>query len=350
MDRDARAELRSLSKTVADTVARRLVAAGELLNVDPELSLGHALAARRAASRVAAVREAVGLAAYQCGQWQLAISELRAYHRMTGRQTHLAVLADCERGLGRPERAVDMWRRADENTLGAGEWAELLIVAAGARRDMDQMAAAVTMLQVPSLNSDGPEPWRARLRYAYADALAETGRAEEAYQWFARAVELDPAGDTDAMDRLLELEGVVIEGDELDESDDDEAAATGSAKPAAESAPADSAAPPAAPATEPVTDDPAPQRSTAGANDADPASDADAIADSASDTMVGATGDADLGEDGTGEPTAGDEGADTTVGQRSATDGPATDGRSTARNDDRAAHDGAEDQRRAEDQ
>ncbi len=200
------------------------MASGELLNVDPELALRHALAARRAASRVAAVREAVGLAAYQCAQWQLAISELRAYHRMTGRQSHIALLADCERGLGRPERAVDMWRHTEQRSVGAGEWVELLIVAAGARRDLGQTAAAVTMLQIPSLEANGAEPWRARLRYAYADSLAAAGRGEEAYRWFARTVELDLQGDTDAVDRLLELEGVVIEGDDHDEDDD---AATG---------------------------------------------------------------------------------------------------------------------------
>ena len=52
------------------------------------------MAARRLASRIPAVREAVGLAAYHAGEWQTAIAELRTYHRMTGRRSHLAVLAD----------------------------------------------------------------------------------------------------------------------------------------------------------------------------------------------------------------------------------------------------------------
>lgn len=234
LDRDVRAELRSLSKLSADTVSRRLVASGELLNVDPELALRHALAARRIASRISAVREAVGLAAYQCGQWQLAIAELRAFQRMTGRSTHLAVLADAERGLGRPERAVDMFRHTERKSVAMNEWIELLIVAAGARRDMGQHAAAVTMLQVPALEGAGTEPWRPRLRYAYADSLAVAGRTEEAYRWFARTIELDPQGETDAVDRLLALEGVVIEGDDLpDEPDDEETdARTDAARPA----------------------------------------------------------------------------------------------------------------------
>ena len=116
LDKDVRAELLSLNKPVAETVARHLVATGQLIDEDPAEALAHALAARRLASRIAAVREAVGLAAYHAGEWQTAIAELRTYHRMSGLQSHLAVLADCERALGRPERADRPvpWRRPGE--------------------------------------------------------------------------------------------------------------------------------------------------------------------------------------------------------------------------------------------
>jgi hypothetical protein len=205
---------------VAEQVSLRLVAAGELIDADPDTALAHALVARRLASRIAVVREAVGLAAYRAGQWQTAIGELRAYHRMTGRQTHLAVLADCERALGRPERAIDMFRAADRDQMNPQEAIELLIVAAGARSDLGQTDAAVTMLQVRELTSD--EPWVARLRYAYADSLLAVGRNEEAREWFARAAEVDEDAQTDAAERLLVLDGVVLDGDEdLDESDED---------------------------------------------------------------------------------------------------------------------------------
>ena len=120
-DNEVRTELRSLARPVAEKVARQLVATGQLIDDDPKLALAHALAARRLASRIAAVREAVGLAAYHAGEWQTAIAELRTYHRMSGRQTHLAVLADCERALGRPERAIDLFRAADRSQLDAEE-------------------------------------------------------------------------------------------------------------------------------------------------------------------------------------------------------------------------------------
>ncbi len=235
-----RAELSSLARPVAQTVARRLVAVGRLVDQDPEAALAHAVEARRLASRIAGVREAVGLAAYHAGQWQLAIAELRAYHRMSGRQTHLAVLADSERALGRPERAIDIFRNADRSQLDQAGAVELLIVAAGARRDLGQLDAAVAMLQVPELTSTPDAPWAPRLRYAYADALLAAGRRDEAREWFARAAEVDDDLATDAVERLLDLDGVVlddfeddieedVEDDDVDDETGDAADETGDA-------------------------------------------------------------------------------------------------------------------------
>ncbi|MGC4870290.1 tetratricopeptide repeat protein [Micromonospora sp. DT53] len=208
-------------------MARHLVATGQLIDENPAEALAHALAARRLASRISAVREAVGLAAYHAGEWQSAIAELRTYHRMSGLQSHLAVLADCERALGRPERAIDLFRGADREKLDQAVAIELLIVAAGARGDLGQKDAAVAMLQVPDLTSEATVPWTARLRYAYADALLAVGRREEAREWFSRAADVDTEGETDAAERLLELDGVLIEGDDEDEAAEEIAAGPG---------------------------------------------------------------------------------------------------------------------------
>ena len=56
--------------------------------------------------RVGVVREACGIAAYRTGRWAEALSELRAARRMTGRDDYLPIMADCERALGRPDRAL----------------------------------------------------------------------------------------------------------------------------------------------------------------------------------------------------------------------------------------------------
>ena len=63
--------------------------------------------------------------------------------------------------------------------------------------------------------------WAARLRYAYADALLAAGRREEAREWFARAAAADPEDLTDANERLLELDGVVLEEDETEDETED---------------------------------------------------------------------------------------------------------------------------------
>jgi tetratricopeptide (TPR) repeat protein len=210
LDAEAMAELRSLPKDLATVVARHLVMAGRLVDEDPEKAYLHAKTARRMASRVALVREAHGIAAYQNGRWAEALAELRAARRLSGREAYLPILADCERGLGRPERALSLAQSAEAERLDQADRVELRIVEAGARRDMEQYDAAVVTLQIPELKDRRLRPWSARLFYAYADALIAAGREDEAHDWFARAAAADREGDTDAAERYAELEGLEI--------------------------------------------------------------------------------------------------------------------------------------------
>jgi tetratricopeptide (TPR) repeat protein len=203
-----RDELRSLPRDLADDVARHLVMTGRLLDEDPESAYAHARVAQRLASRVAAVREAAGLAAYAVGRYGEALAELRAARRMTGSHVHWPIMADCERGLGRPERALTMAGAPEVQSLDAAGKAEMRIVAAGARRDLGQVDAALVTLQTSDLNSSVRQPWVARLRYAYADMLLAVGREDDARTWFARAIDADPDGETPAAERLAELDGI----------------------------------------------------------------------------------------------------------------------------------------------
>ncbi len=205
LDAEVRRDLRGLRRDVADEVARHLVAAGSLLFDEPERALAHARYARGKASRIAVVREAAGLAAYHAGEWAEALAELRAARRMGGGPGHLAVMADAERALGRPERALELARGPEAGELDRAEAIELLIVASGARRDLGERDAAVLGLQVPELDPARREPWTARLFYAYADALLAAGRREEAVRWFLHAEDADEDEQTDAADRLVEL-------------------------------------------------------------------------------------------------------------------------------------------------
>lgn len=202
---EVRRELLGLRKGLAEEVGRHLVAAGALLDDDPRRALEHARYARNRASRLAVVREAAGLAAYRAGEWAEAIAELRAARRMGGGPGHLAILADCERALGRPERALDLARSPEVAELDEAEAIELRIVAAGARRDMGEVDAAVVSLRIPELDPAHRRPWSARLFYAYADALLAAGRRDEAVRWFLHAADADDDELTDATERLGEL-------------------------------------------------------------------------------------------------------------------------------------------------
>jgi tetratricopeptide (TPR) repeat protein len=202
---EIRGELSTLDRVTADAVARHLVAAGELMDEDPEAALNHARAARAKSSRIAAIREAVGIAAYRYGDWAQALSELRAARRMGSKSPLLALIADCERGLGRPERAIELARGEEAAQLSGDGADELRIVVAGARSDLGQLDQALTVLSTPQLDPSRTGSTAARLFYAYADTLLALGRDAEALQWFLRSAAADVDGVTDAEDRAGEL-------------------------------------------------------------------------------------------------------------------------------------------------
>lgn len=206
LDRSVAAQLKSLPEKLGQRVARHLVAAGELIDSDPRQAYEHTLAARARASRLAVVREAVGEAAYAAGEYAEALAELRAAKRMNGAHDYVAIMADCERALKRPDRALALVRNAPRAALSAALNAELTIVEAGARRDRGELDAALRTLENAHLNSKSRAPWVARLRYAYADTLVAADRKQDALEWFHRAEAVDTEEATDAAQRAADLE------------------------------------------------------------------------------------------------------------------------------------------------
>lgn len=153
--------------------------AGRLLEDEPELAYAHAQAAVRRGGRVDVVREAAGLAAYRTGRFAEALRELRTVRRLNGSSEHLAVMADCERGLGRPERAIALAASEEAEGISAETRVELAIVVSGARLDMGDPDAAVAVLAGVA---DGPVKTvlAARVAQARSDALRAAGRVDEA--------------------------------------------------------------------------------------------------------------------------------------------------------------------------
>ena len=214
LDPVVRRDLRSLTKEAADRVAGHLVVAGRAVDEDPQTALAHARAARALGGRIGSVREAVGIVAYLAGEYAEALAELRTARRLTGSAEHLPLMADSERGLGRPERALRLLDDPEVASLDRSTRMELLVVASGARRDLGAPAAAVAMLEVPELRGsrqrpiqafDNVEPWVPRLWYAYADALEAAGRPAEALDWFTAVAAVDD-GETDAEARADRLQ------------------------------------------------------------------------------------------------------------------------------------------------
>jgi len=200
LEKSVRAELLSLSAENAKVVARHMVCVNLYMDVDPELAHKHAVAAAHHAGRLAVVRETAGYAAYRAGHYEIALKELRAANRISGDVTMWPVMADCERGLGNPLKALSLAGSPEVKRLDKAEEIEMRIVASGARRDLGEMDAAVVTLQCKELKNESDE-WAVRLRYAYADALEAAGRAEEATEWFIKCAAIDREESTDAQER-----------------------------------------------------------------------------------------------------------------------------------------------------
>ena len=223
-----RAELRGLPKDLAAVVAAHLVAAGELIDEDPELAYRHAEAARRRAARLPVVREATAETAYAAGEYSVALNEYRALRRMTGGAEYLPVMADCERALGRPNNALRLAKEAAAEKLEVDQRVEMIIVEAGARDDLGQTAEGLRVLKNAIVEKLGGASAQARLRYAYADMLERQGDTKGARQWFVSALANDTEPLLDCQDRIDALDGFIVEADldddedELDESGDDQ--------------------------------------------------------------------------------------------------------------------------------
>jgi tetratricopeptide (TPR) repeat protein len=208
LDRAVWTQLRTLSKENAEGVAQHLVMAALLLDTDVEAAQAHAETAVRRAGRVPAAREALGLVAYRQGDWAKALAEFRTVRRLSGSSHLLPLMVDAERALGRPDRALELASTPEARTLARDERVELAIVVSGIRRDQGQLDAAVAGLRIPELEAARRKPWSARLFYAYADALLALGDRRGAREWFASAVDADEVLETDAAERVEELDGV----------------------------------------------------------------------------------------------------------------------------------------------
>ncbi|MDQ2689781.1 MAG: hypothetical protein M3Y29_05860 [Chloroflexota bacterium] len=204
-----------MSKENADQVARHLAMAASLIDDDPARAHAHALAAVRRAGRVAVVRETAAITAYAIGDFALALRELRTYRRISGRDDQIALMVDSERGVGRPERALEVGRAVDRASLPVQARVELAIALSGARLDLGQADRALLELDIPELDPNRAFEWSPALFAARAIVLEELGRADEAARWRQRAeVAAQAVGAEAAADDVVIVDEIAEEPDE----------------------------------------------------------------------------------------------------------------------------------------
>ncbi|KJL36391.1 hypothetical protein RR49_01726 [Microbacterium ginsengisoli] len=192
--------------------------ASRLIDEDPVRADAHAQAAVRRAGRIAIVRQTAGITAYARGEFALALRELRTYRRISGRDDSIALIVDSERGIGRPDRALEEGRAVDVSTLDAEQRVELAIALSGARLDLGQADRALTELDIPELDPDRAFSYSPALFAARAGVLEELGREAEASEWYRRA---EIAADAiDQANGFGEDEELIVISDDDDEDED----------------------------------------------------------------------------------------------------------------------------------
>ena len=196
---------RTTAPTSADTALARLARATELLERgDAPGAAAEAAKAKSMAPRSASVREVLGLGLYGAERWQDALSEMKAYRRLSGRPDQNHIIADCLRALGRSGEVVPLAEEALRARIPNEAKAEAVIVAASALADQRRFPEALAFLRRAQTRDDVAEGYTLRLWYVAGDILQRAGRREDAEREFRKVFRHDP-GAYDVAERLAQL-------------------------------------------------------------------------------------------------------------------------------------------------
>lgn len=210
VDFSVRVQLKTLTAENAEMVARHLAMVNLLIESDPALAHRHAKAAAQRAGRLAIVHETVGITAYSVGDYSLALRELLTHRRLSGSNDQLPLIVDSERGMGRPQRALDAARDVDRSKLAAGVRINLAIALSGARLDLNQPELALQELEIAELSPKSVIEQSPALFIAYGECLTELGREAEAADWFTLAERAEAALAAAGGESLELVEEIVI--------------------------------------------------------------------------------------------------------------------------------------------
>ena len=196
---------RTTAPTSADAALSRLDRATELLDRgDAPGAAREAAKAKSLATRSSSVREVLGLALYGAERWQEALSEMKAYRRLSGRPDQNHIIADCLRALGRTSEVVPLAEEALRAKIPNEAKAEAVIVAASALADQRRFPEALAFLRRAQTREDVAEGYTLRLWYVAGDILQRAGRRGDAEREFRKVFRHDP-GAFDVAERLAQL-------------------------------------------------------------------------------------------------------------------------------------------------
>ena len=202
---DDRERLRGLSKEHAENIGLHILAAYTLEERDPELALEHAKWVAHQASRIDFARETLAFVAYRQGDYRLALREFRTAFRMNGFLDYLPFIADCERGVGNPKKAIEVAMSDEAKYLRGESKAEMFLVYAGALGDLEMWDKAIEIVHTLGRSKGLAGEYRMRAVQAEQYFLEQAGRSDEAV----------------ALDQMLDkLELQYADADEDETSDD----------------------------------------------------------------------------------------------------------------------------------
>ena len=202
---DDRERLRGLSKEHAENIGLHILAAYTLEERDPELALEHAKWVAHQASRIDFARETLAFVAYRQGDYKLALREFRTAFRMNGFLDYLPFIADCERGMGEPKKAIETAMSDDAKYLRGESKAEMFLVYAGALGDLELWDKAIEIVHTLGRSKGLAGEYRMRAVQAEQYFLEQAGRSDEAV----------------ALDQLLDKLELQYADAEEDETSDD---------------------------------------------------------------------------------------------------------------------------------
>lgn len=202
---DDRERLRGLSKEHAENIGLHILAAYTLEERDPELALEHAKWVAHQASRIDFARETLAFVAYRQGDYKLALREFRTAFRMNGFLDYLPFIADCERGMGEPKKAIETAMSDDAKYLRGESKAEMFLVYAGALGDLELWNKAIEIVHTLGRSKGLAGEYRMRAVQAEQYFLEQAGRSDEAV----------------ALDQLLDKLELRYADAEEDETSDD---------------------------------------------------------------------------------------------------------------------------------